>query len=320
MSTILVSGVSGIIGYGILKSLRKSHPGCRLIGTTVYPRNAGIPFCDAFEVAPLTDHESYVSWLLEMIRRWDVSILIPGIESDVFAWNEHRETITADGAVVVLNDAELIRLCSDKWNFYQRLFEHKSGYAIPTALAYDEKLGNFPLLAKPRKGSGSKGISILDGMKSLNEHLANHDSAMIYQPVIGSVEDEYTCSAFFDWESRLCAFMTMRRRLSQAGFTETAAVVELPGIPEALTRLAEIFRPIGPTNFQFRLDHEEIKLLEINPRISSATSIRTAFGYNESAMAVDFFLNGIVPKQPKITYGHAVRYIEDMIFYDSDNI
>jgi carbamoyl-phosphate synthase large subunit len=320
MCTILVSGVSGIIGYGILKSLRQSHPNCRLIGTTVYERNVGRAFCDIFEKAPMTNHESYFTWLVEMIKRWEVSIAIPGIEADVFAWNEHRKTIESTGAVVLLNNPELIRLSSDKWRFYQSLIENNSPYAIPTSLEYDDKLGSFPLLAKPRKGSCSKGISIIENKNCLEKHLATHESIMIYQPIIGCAEEEYTCSAFFDKNSRLCSFISLKRTLSQAGFTENAETVDLPGVEVALVHLGEIFKPVGPTNFQFRLDKGFLKLLEINPRISSATSIRAAFGYNESAMAVDLFLNGIPPSKPKIKRGYAVRYTEDMIFYDSANI
>lgn len=320
MRTILVSGVSGIIGYGILKSLRQSHPNCRLVGTTVYERNAGRAFCDIFEKAPMTCAESYFTWLIEIIQRWNISIIIPGIEADVFAWNDHRKAIEDAGAVVLLNNPELIRLSSDKWVFYQRLIENNSTYAIPTSLEYDEKLGNFPLLAKPRQGSGSKGITIIENMDCLEKHMNVHKSTMIYQPILGCAEEEYTCSAFFDKSSKLCSFFSMKRTLSQAGFTENAEPADPPGIESALVDLSEIFKPVGPTNFQFRLDKGLLKLLEINPRISSATSIRTAFGYNESAMAVDLFLNGILPSQPKTKHGYAVRYTEDMVFYDSANI
>jgi len=320
MCTILVSGVSGVIGYGILKSLRQSHPNCRLVGATVYERNAGRAFCDVFEKAPMTSDESYLSWLIEVIERWNVSIAIPGIEADVLFWNEHRTSIEGCGAVLLLNNPELIRLCSDKWIFYQRLVECNSPYSIPTGLYFDRILGDFPLLAKPRRGSGGRGVSIIDNMECFERHHEAHKHAMIYQPIIGDANDEYTCSAFFDKNSKLCAFVSMKRTLSLAGFTESAETVELAGIDDALKHLGDVFKPVGPTNFQFRLDKGELKLLEINPRISSATSIRTAFGYNESGMAVDLVLSGIAPCQPEVKHGYAVRYMEDTIFYDSNNI
>jgi carbamoyl-phosphate synthase large subunit len=77
-----------------------------------------------------------------------------------------------------------------------------------------------------------------------------------------------------------------------------------------------LFRPQGPTNFQFRRSDGGPKLLEINPRISSSTSIRTAFGYNESAMALDYFLDQRAPVQPALRRGRAVRYIDEQIFYE----
>lgn len=320
MLTILVSGASGIIGYGILRSLRQSHLNCRLVGITVYERTAARAFCDIFEVGPRTDDENYLPWLIQLINRWNVSIAIPGIEADVLAWNEHREVIQSAGAIALLNNPDLIRLCADKWLFYQRLVEHKSPYAIPTRLEYDKILGEFPLIGKPRRGSGSKGIVIIDNRGCLEAQLAARGRSMIYQPIIGSVDEEYTCSGMFDTNGRLCSFITMKRTLSSGGFTEIAEPMELPAIEVALSHLGDIFKPIGPTNFQVRVDNGEIRLLEINPRISSATSIRAAFGYNESAMAVDLFLNGIRPSQPHIKRGYAVRYTEDMVFYDGADL
>ena len=44
--------------------------------------------------------------------------------------------------------------------------------------------------------------------------------------------------------------------------------------------------------------------------------IRTAFGYNEAAMALAYFLDGQEPTQPAMRRGRAVRYTEEKIFYD----
>lgn len=290
-----------------------------MIGTTVYARSAAQAFCDVFEKAPLTNHESYISWLVDLIKKYKVSLAIPGIETDVVAWSEHRAAIEQSGALVLLNNPELIRLCADKWLFYQKLLENNSPYAIPTSLGFDGELQKFPLLLKPRKGSGSEGITIIENSESLEEHLGDIGPKMMVQPVIGTAEEEYTTSAFFDRNSRLCASITLKRKLSKAGFTDSAETVEVDNIGNVLLNLGEIFMPVGPTNFQFRVDSGQLKLLEINPRISSATSIRTAFGYNESAMSVELFIRNEIPSQPFLKRGCAVRYVEDIIYYDSTN-
>ena len=95
----------------------------------------------------------------------------------------------------------------------------------------------------------------------------------------------------------------------------------LPGKPAdefigTISELCKRFRPIGPTNLQFRRYKDGIKLLEINPRISSSTSIRAAFGYNESAMSVDYLFEHRPPIQPEIKRGRAVRYTAEHIFYE----
>ena len=41
-----------------------------------------------------------------------------------------------------------------------------------------------------------------------------------------------------------------------------------------LESMSSVFKPIGATNFQFLVIDGKIRLLEINPRISSSTSIR----------------------------------------------
>lgn len=277
-------------------------------------------FCDIFEKAPMTNHEGYISWLVDVIKKYNVSLVIPGIENDVAAWSEHRAAIEQSGAIVLLNNPELIRLCSDKWLFYQKLLEKNSPYVIPTSLRFDEDLQQFPLLLKPRKGSGSEGITIIENRESLEEYLSDIGPKMMVQPVIGTAEEEYTTSAFFDRNSRLCASITLKRKLSKAGFTDSAETAEVDNIENALLNLGEVFMPVGPTNFQFRVDSGQLKLLEINPRISSATSIRTAFGYNESGMSVEFFIRNIIPSQPFLKRGRAIRYAEDIIYYDSTNL
>ena len=51
MKTILVSGASGIVGYGILRSL--TGLGYRIIGTTIYKSSPADCFADIVEKPPL---------------------------------------------------------------------------------------------------------------------------------------------------------------------------------------------------------------------------------------------------------------------------
>jgi carbamoyl-phosphate synthase large subunit len=320
MKNILVSGASGIIGYGILRSLRLSGKDLRLIGTTIYTDSVAEGFCDFFEQAIPTNDPKYIDWLIKIIKKHQIDFIIPGIEADMYKWVEHSTEIELSGAKLLLNNKELISLCNDKWVFYEKLKENNSPFTIDTTLESDfntlvNKFGTSFLL-KPRSGHGSKGIIRVNNLTTFLSHKEFIGTQLMVQPIVGNDDDEYTTSAFCDGKGGFYAFMTLRRKLSKEGFTDKADVVDLENINFALLSLCNLFKPLGPTNFQFRKQGTHLKLLEINPRISSSTSIRAKFGYNESLMAIEYFLDGKEIIQPIIRKGKAIRYVEDLIIYE----
>lgn len=314
--TILVSGASGIVGYGILRSLNKSSDNYKLIGTTMHDFSIAPVFCDIFEKALPTEHPDYMDWLCGIINKHSVDMIIPSIECDMYQWNIDRDALSLTGAFPLLNNGFLIDLCYDKWAFYERLSHDIPMYAIPTIIEPDFKAFPAPFLLKPRHGYGSKGIVRINNEREFEQHISRIGTELMVQPIIGSNDEEYTVSAFFDKESQQIDYFPLKRKLSKEGFTQEAEVCDR-NFGEIIENLKGIFNPIGPTNFQFRFDGDMPKLLEINPRISSATSIRAALGYNESVMSVNYFLNNKIPVRKDksgIMGKKAIRYSEDYIF------
>lgn len=318
MTTVLVSGASGIVGYGILRSLK--NRGYRLIGITIYKTSPANCFADIVLQPPMTTDESYIPWLVNTIKEYKVDIIIPAIEADMSAWNKHRKELEQTGTFVMLNNYELIELCLDKWSFYQKLKENNFKYAIESSLEPDFNKFSTPFLLKPRCGFGSRGIVKVEDRETFDKFKNEIGRNLMMQEFVGNADEEYTASGFFDKKSNLKAFMVMKRKLSKQGFTEIAQTVDESELKEILIELAQIFKPVGATNFQFRKHHGSWKLLEINPRISSSTSLKTAFGYNECQWSIDYFLGNKEITQPIIKKGSAIRYTEDFIIYDSVNI
>ena len=306
MHTILVSGASGIVGYGILKCLKGM--GYRLIGTTIYPSSPAECFADIVEIVPRTTDKRYLSSLIQIIKKYNVDMIIPGIEEDMFFWNKHRNVLTDTGVFLLLNARELINTCRDKWIFYKKIKAYGLGCCIESSICADFKRFRSPFILKPRCGYGSKGIVKVVSEEIFDKYRGQIGKTLMMQEYVGDDEDEYTVSAFFDKEGTMKTLLMLKRKLSNSGFTERARTMEASEIEPVILELASIFQPIGPTNFQFRKKEGVWKLLEINPRISSSTSIRKAFGYNEEI------------GQPLIKKGEAIRYIEDYVFYDSDYI
>ena len=315
MKNIMVSGASGIVGYGILKTLRLGKHRYNLIGTTIYENSVAPAFCDIYEKAPLTNDVSYTQWLIDIIKKHRIDMVIPGIECDMFFWRGIRDLIFNAGAFPLLNNHNLIELCRDKWKFYNILVDNNEVCAIPSSIEKNYNKYNKPFLLKPRSGYGSRGIVKIPNKKVFDIYKDNIGEELFMQPIVGTDEAEYTVSGFFSMESELIDSIAFLRKLSKSGFTVEARVTDYNFV-STMERLAKIFKPIGPTNFQFRLDGDDIKLLEINPRISSATSIRALLGYNESEMSIEYFLNNKNTKKHdsiQIANYKAIRYMEDFI-------
>ncbi len=315
---ILVSGASGIVGYGILRSLKKAGK-YKLIGTSIYNDSIAPVFCDIFEQAVKTSDPLYIDWLIGVIQKHNVDMIIPGIDDDMYKWNDNREYIGEQGAVIVLlNDYDLIELCRNKYTFYLRLAGSCPNYAIPSCISRDfDKLAytlGLPFLLKPLHGFGSKGIVRIPDAVIFDLWEDKIGDKLMAQQIVGSDDEEYTSAVIGDGIGGYHTSITLKRKLSKDGYTDRAEVVmDFPQINQALKVLCAEFKPFGATNFQFRAHEGALKLLEINPRISSSTSIRAAFGYNESCMAVDHRI-GKTLVQPQITPGKAIRYTEDYIF------
>ncbi|HEK1769654.1 TPA: ATP-grasp domain-containing protein [Pseudomonas putida] len=324
MTTAMVTGVGAIMGYGLLKSLRAADPTIRLLGTDIYDDAVGQAWCDHFEQAPLTADPRYQDWLLRMIERYRVDLLIPGIEQDVHWLDEHRDVLAASGCRIVLNDARLISLSRDKYAMDQALLAHEDDARIPSHLTGDFaslslQLG-LPFLLKPRRSYASKGLVWVREERDFTPWAPLLGEVLMAQPIIGSASQEYTVAVFGDGQGGICAAITFQRSLASDGSTAKAKVRHDASLDAVVARLCQHFKPVGPTNLQFRrADNGTWKLLEINPRISSTSSIRTAFGYNEAAMCLAWYLKGERPRQPALRAGFAVRYIEDYVVHDRDH-
>ena len=323
MTTVLVTGVGAIIGYGILRSLRQVSRPLRLIGTDIHPDAVGRAWTDGFVQAPLTASAEYLEWLERTIIDNRVDMVMPGIEQDLYCFAENRTIFRKLQVAVVLNSALLMRLTADKWLMHEELKRINSTVRIPSFLSGDfadlaEELGT-PFLLKPRKSYASKGLVKVGTPAEFAAYSADLGARLMAQPVVGSDDEEYTVAAFGDGSGQVNASIALRRRLAPDGSTAKAWVASHPDLDDEVRSLCEHFRPVGPTNLQFRRDSAGWHLLEINPRISSTTSIRTAFGYNESEMCIDHYVGGRTIEQPALRQGFAARYIDDRIVYDRDN-
>ena len=173
----------------------------------------------------------------------------------------------------LMNDREVIRVFSDKLRA-ARLFPD---YFPPTDEQHQAfSHSQYPLVKKKRFGKGSEGITVMFGEEEIEE-----GTGFIFQQFIGG--EEFTASLISQIDATLQMIVT--RRVLRKGATVKAEVVREQGLEEWMRALGrKVIETIGPfkvLNLQFRRNNRDLKLLEVNPRISGSTSMRALFGYNE---------------------------------------
>ncbi|GFI48943.1 hypothetical protein IMSAGC020_00138 [Lachnospiraceae bacterium] len=314
---VLVTGIGAIIGYGIIKSLRVSGLNVNIVGMDIYRDAVGQYWCDSFVQAILASDKNYISFLKNVMDNNDIDIVFFGTEQEIYRCAEAKEELGRCYDKLVINNLELLDLAKDKWKTREALIAYgMSEYAIPSEIkgSYAELAAVFgkTFLLKPRHSYAAKGIHQVDNQDDFDFYKRKMESDFMAQRLIGDAEHEYTVGAFCTGDGCCRTMIQLKRKLSQEGATAKAELIIDDAITDAVNHLCKLFRPIGPANFQFRKEGDRCFLLEINPRISSSTSIRTALGYNEAKMCVDYFLSNKF-EIPIIKHGHAVRFIDEVV-------
>lgn len=314
---MLVTGVGAIIGYGVIKSLRKSKYDVHIVGMDIYYDAVGQHWCNEFVKAKYAVDPGYIGFLKDIIDKYNIDIVFFGTEQEIYRCAEAHEELGDYFQKLVINDLHLLQLSKDKWLTREALINNNlDEYAIPSVITgeYEEIAAKWgkEILLKPRSSYASKGINRVNNQKDFDFYKEKMGSGFMAQSLIGDAEHEYTVGVFCLGDGSFTDMIQMRRKLSQEGATAKATVVKDEGLEKAVTQMCKVFKPKGPTNFQFRKQDNQVYLLEINPRISASTSIRMAFGFNEAEKCVDYFLFKKISKS-NIKTGYATRFIDEVV-------
>lgn len=317
---ILVTGVGAIIGYGIINSLRKTNRELHIVGMDIYDDAVGQYFCDHFIQAKRADSPEYLDFLVDVMKRNRIDLVFFGTEQEMYKVSDSRNLLPEIIHRFVLNSKISVDISKDKFKTYSMLQQHGiepiRSRIDGTFDSLAAELG-IPFLLKLRQSHASKGMTQIHDEVDYNYWRGKAGENFMVQEIVGDDFHEYTVATFGLGKGKCLPPFVLLRKLSGEGATAKAIVEDIPELAEEVGRLAKIFEPIGPTNFQFRLHRGKFLLLEINPRISASTSIRAAFGYNEAELCIQHFVEHRNIKGPQTKLGKANRYVSDWIIHEN---
>jgi carbamoyl-phosphate synthase large subunit len=294
-SGILVTGVGGGVGQSILKCL--SGRGHRILGADSLEVAAGLYVAPKAYLTPPVTAPQYASWILDLCLKENVSIVFPGLDTELTAFAREAERFRQNGVIPVISSPSVVSLCDDKLETAQFLTKH--GFPAPRTESVETNLPSswpLPVVLKPKVGGArSKGVFLVKTRQELDFRLASIDRTnyVVQEHIEG---EEYTCG-LVQFDGRCVGPIVMRRQLRD-GDTYRAFVAREPAIEQLLLAVAAKLQPYGPCNFQLRLRAGVPYIFEINDRCSGTTYARALAGFNEPLLCVEYLKTGRLVAPP----------------------
>ena len=275
LRNILVTAANGEIAEAIARILADAFPEARRHGIDASGTWPGEASFETMALVPHADDPDYPSALLAASNGVAADIVIPCSEPEILriSWEDEL----AERLPLVMVRRELAQVFCDKLETARWLEQHElpTASTVPLLEATGEML---PLVVKPRIGSGSRGLTIVDNaqlLMGLQDALGNDAIAQTYLPEANA---EFTCVAV---RIRGQVRSLVLRRKLDAGRTIEAVVEEQPEIVRIVIGIAEAADLEGSINIQLRLHEGQPRVFEINPRFSSTVLMRHLIGFRD---------------------------------------
>lgn len=202
-----------------------------------------------------------LSHIHQVVVQNDISILIPFVDGAVGIVARYRDVygnIYAPVGQTARVEAMFDKIAADN------LFRQAN---IPVPEAYSKGKPLFPLIAKPRFGSASQGIRIIDNPRDFRD-VTNVAERYLIQKYI-SRREEYTVDCFISNDSQIICTVPRRRLEIIGGEVSRTITVLRNDIIDLSRKVIEQLNLTGAITLQFISDLEsgQLLLMEINPRL-----------------------------------------------------
>jgi carbamoyl-phosphate synthase large subunit len=289
---ILITGAGGAAAISVWKSLAAAH---ELHMADMDPLAAGLYLVPADRrlIIPRGDDPELITVLHQACKARSIEALLPTVDTELAPLAEERERFEAIGVTLPISPVECLRICRDKHLLLEKV---KGAVPIPiseplTQMVAD-RVTSFPLLIKPRRGAGSRGVARIDTSEDL-EALPKDGSLILQEFLPG---EEYSVDVYVRRDGRVIGAVPRERLKIDSGIAVASRTINLPELMQAAVRTAEIVGIRGTANVQFKRAADGVfKLLEVNPRFPGTLPLTGAAGIDMPKLMADELAGKTLP-------------------------
>ncbi len=284
----------------LLKYFREALNGQgKIIATDMHLSAPALAEADYIEIVPAVYAENYIFHIKEICKKHNVIAIISLNDLELPILSKHKNEFSEIGVNVIISDSKVIDTCFDKYKTYNFI----KSIGLNSPLTYktidDAKQSilkgilKFPIIIKPRWGSGSIGIEIAHDIeeldllytlvnKKLNRSiLANasqSDEAVIIQEFIDG--REYGVDIMNDLHGNNRGVSVKQKLSMRAGETDKAITIQNCDIYSIGTQIANHLQHIGNLDCDILERNGTYYILELNPRFGGGYPFSHEAGVN----------------------------------------
>lgn len=240
----------------------------QVLATDLSSSAAGFHAADEGHFAPLFSSGDYIPEMLKLCKDRGVRLLVPTIDTELGLYAQNVKAFAEIGTTIGISSPETIEIGGDKNRTHDWLVANN--FPTPVQGTIQEVLDNpgdwpLPLLAKPRAGSSSIGVTRIHDLGDLE--FAKHHGEMIVQTL--ATGREFTVDVYVDRAGKSRCSVPRLRVETRSGEVSKGLTVRNAAIQSLAENICETLPgAYGVFNVQMFVDATtgETNVIEFNPR------------------------------------------------------
>jgi len=255
----------------------------------------------------------YLDALKEIIMQNQIRAVISLNDLELPLLSKHKSELEALGAKIIVADEEVISISFDKWRTF--LFLRSNEIKAPqTYIDIEDALMkieigemDFPVVLKPRWGSASIGIEFPENLRELKlayellklrmkrsilseASKGDVDHCILIQEKITG--DEFGMDILNDFEGNYFGTFVRKKLAMRAGETDKAVSIIDLKFEKIGKKIASSLGHIGNLDCDVFEHHNELYVLELNPRFGGGYPFSHEAGMNTASAYIEWLHGG----------------------------
>jgi len=311
---VLITGAGGPSGISILRAM-EDEP-VEMLAADIDPYAAGLYLVGADRrfLLPRGDDPRFASDLLARCSREGVDVVVPTVDTELLPLARMR---TEFEAKLVLASEATLAVCLDKWELAQRCAGRvRVPWTVVVDGAFDPDAVELPAIVKPRSGSGSRGIRLVERRSEL-EALERDGTLLVQEHLPGP---EHSLDVLARSDGHVAAVVPRERLKVDSGIAVTGRTLHDDGLDAFAREVAAAIELTTVANVQVKEDADGAPaLLEVNPRFPGTMPLTIASGVDMPRLAIGEALGTPIPDGPLEFDDLAmVRFFQERFFAFDD--